>query len=596
MKTHNLVQGSPEWSAHRRQFFNASDAPAMMGCSAYKTRDQLLHEMHTGLAKEVDAATQRRFDDGHRFEALARPLAVKIIGEQLFPVVGSEGKLSASFDGLTMGEDTAFEHKTLNDELRACMKDHGNGYSLPLQYQVQMEQQLMVSGAERVLFMASKWNGDELVEERHCWYASDPALRARILAGWEQFDADLCAYVPPAAAPLVVAEPVQALPAVSVRVDGTISVIDNFDVFEEAVRNFIEHRLIRAPQTDQDFADLDTQIKAMKGAREAIKAGKAQMLAQIEPVDTANKRADMLDKLLQTNQSMAEKLLASEKENRRTEIVTKPATELREYMVKLNRELGAPYIPMPVVDFAGAIKGMRSLSSMEDAVATRLANAKIDANAVAANVRANLKALNDQGGEFDFLFADKAQLVLKAADDFNVVIGQRITAHKAEVARKEEATRERIRAEEQAKAEKEAREKVLAEQEAERKAAETATKAAARDQVVTGTGAVQTSVVLDDAGGAPMVQVEHIAPANVVPMRAAAPTPAAAPMTPPTMKLGDINALLAPIALSVDGLAKLGFPPAATQQNAKLYHHRDLPRICTALHELLDKVQDQQAA
>ena len=133
MKTIELVQGSPEWHAHRATHFNASDAPAMMGCSKYKTRSQLLHELHTGITPEVDAGQQRRFDDGHRFEKLARPLAAQIIGEDLYPVVGTEGELSASFDGLTMDESIAFEHKSLNDELRAAMTSM-EGASLPLPY------------------------------------------------------------------------------------------------------------------------------------------------------------------------------------------------------------------------------------------------------------------------------------------------------------------------------------------------------------------------------------------------------------------------------------------------------------------------------
>jgi predicted phage-related endonuclease len=59
MQRHKLTQGSPEWLAHRLNFDNASDAPAMMGCSPYKTRQQLLHERATGITPEVNAATQR---------------------------------------------------------------------------------------------------------------------------------------------------------------------------------------------------------------------------------------------------------------------------------------------------------------------------------------------------------------------------------------------------------------------------------------------------------------------------------------------------------------------------------------------------------
>ena len=120
MKSHNLIQGTPEWHAYRAEHFNASDAPVMMNCSSYKTRTELLNEFKTGLTQEIDAATQRRFNDGHRFEELARPLAEKIVGEDLYPVVGSSNKLSASFDGLTLDEAIAFEHKTLNDLIRSA--------------------------------------------------------------------------------------------------------------------------------------------------------------------------------------------------------------------------------------------------------------------------------------------------------------------------------------------------------------------------------------------------------------------------------------------------------------------------------------------
>lgn len=109
MKILNLVQGSPEWDAHRATHFNASDAPAMLGCSPYMTRSELLHRMHTGITPEVDPATQRRFDEGHQAEQLARPLAEEIIGEELAPLVGVSDRYSASFDGLTMMGDVQMD-------------------------------------------------------------------------------------------------------------------------------------------------------------------------------------------------------------------------------------------------------------------------------------------------------------------------------------------------------------------------------------------------------------------------------------------------------------------------------------------------------
>ena len=122
---HELQQGSPEWHAYRRTRYNASDAPAMLGKSRYVTRTELLAQYAIGTEREISADTQRRFDDGHAYEAAARGIAEGIIGEELFPVTMSidyDGlPLSASFDGLDMAEEIAFEHKSLNADLEAAL-------------------------------------------------------------------------------------------------------------------------------------------------------------------------------------------------------------------------------------------------------------------------------------------------------------------------------------------------------------------------------------------------------------------------------------------------------------------------------------------
>jgi len=208
----------------------------------------------------------------------------------------------------------------LNDDLRAVMVDGCTGADLPEHYRVQMEQQCMVSDAERVLFMASLWDGDELAEERHCWYTPNPELRARIVAGWTQFEADVAAYVPEqAAAPAPVVRASESLPTIAVQVSGQITIRENFEAFEVAARQFLDQQLVREPQTDEDFVLLDQQIKTMKDAEAALDAAEAQILAQVETIDAAKRRKDMLAKLLRDNRLMAEKLLASEKERRRAE-------------------------------------------------------------------------------------------------------------------------------------------------------------------------------------------------------------------------------------------------------------------------------------
>jgi len=552
MQTHELAQGSPEWHAHRAAHFNASDAPAMLGCCPFQTRTQLLHRLFTGVTPEVDAATQRRFDDGHRFERLCRPLAAKIIGESLYPVTGSEGRLSASFDGLTMDESTAFEHKGLNKDLAALIVGDFAAVHLPKHYRVQMEQQLMVSGAQRVLFMASQWDGADLVDSRHCWYESDVRLRAEIMAGWAQLAEDLAAYVPPAPVALApVANPVEALPSVTVTVTGEITLRENFAAFEVALTDFLEHRLIRKPTTDQDFADLDLQIKAMKGAESALINAEGQMLAQILSIDNAIRRKDTLLKLVRDNRLLAEKLLTSEKERRRGEIVAGGIAALRDHIAALNTRLGKPFMPQVPADFGGVIKGKRNLEAMEDAVASELARAKIAANEIADRIQVNMTAIAEAGQPG--LFADIAALVLKAPEDCAAQIAHRLAAEQKRM----EDQRAKIQAEEEAKARARVAQEAAAAAEAEKPAPTPAPAPVAAPAVVS---------------------------------QAPAPRPAAPPAdTGVRIRLGQVNERIAPFAsLTAENLRALGFEPVATDKAAKLYRESDYPRMVRALIERLE--------
>lgn len=458
MKTNNIIQGTPEWHAYRAKHFNASDAPAMMGCSPYKTRTQLLNELHTGIAPEVDIATQRRFDEGHRFEALTRPLAEKIIGMSLYPVTGSEGKLSASFDGLTMCETVAFEHKTLNDELRSALQTDDNSNLLPLQYRVQMEQQLMVSGAEKVLFMASKWQGEELIEERHCWYESDYELRQNIIQCWAQFAVDLASYVPIEVLQPAVAAPVMALPAVFVNVTGELAVKDNLELFGIAVKKYISE-LPEKPSTDQEFADADAGCKAMERAEEALKTAKAQTLGQVASIDSVVRTVDVLTELCRTTRLSLEKLVKARKEAIRTEIVQGAVKALSQHIDALNTKLGKVYMPISAMgaDFAGVIKGKKTVESLQNAVDTELACAKIEANAVADKIQTNLNTVAELASNHQHLFVDINQIALKATDDFTALVKTRIADFNTAEEARLTAERDRIRAEEVARLEKEAK-------------------------------------------------------------------------------------------------------------------------------------------
>lgn len=575
MQTHNLIQGTKEWNAHRADHFNASDAPAMMGCSAYKTRSQLLHEIATGVVPEVDASTQQRFDDGHRFEALARPLGEKIIGEELYPVVGSLGRYSASFDGLTMAEDKNFEHKSLNQELRECMEGEDEGDKLPLQYRVQMEQQHMVSGAEITLFMASKWDGDKLIEERHCWYHSDSVLRAKIVAGWDLFEKDLSEYVQPQVEIEAVGRTPESLPALHIEVTGMVTA-SNLSQFKEHALSVFKS-INRELTTDQQFADADKTVKWCVEVEEKLKAAKQHALSQTESIDALFRTIDDIIETSRSTRLELDKMVKVRKESIRDEIVLEGKRALTKHLEALNVRLGKPYMPPGfTADFAGAIKGKRSIDSLRDAVGTMLANAKIDSNAIADMIQLNLTTLRDLAADYKALFPDTVQLVLKPNEVVVLTVKQRIADHKAEIEAEAEKARERIAAQEREKAEASTREEAQR-QERERTQEQRDIEEAAR---------VKAAVVQKVDTAATLTTVAPAAqPAPV--KQAIAPKPT----TPPSLPLGEISSRLG-FNVTSAFLSALGFE-ATTVRTSKFYHEAEFLIICEKISGHIVTVMQQ---
>jgi len=565
--THNLVQGSPEWLAYRAQHDNASDAPAMMGCSAYKTRSELLHERHTGLTPDVDAGTQRRFDDGHRFEALARPLAEAIIGDDLYPVVLSLGRLSASYDGLTMAGDVGFEHKSLNAELRSAFadmatlapefRDSAANRSLPLMYRVQMEQQLMIAQASRILFMASKWDGDTLVEESHCWYTPDAELRAQILAGWAQFHEDLADYVPTLAVVEAVGHTPQTLPALRIEVTGMVTASNLSDYKAHALAVFAG--INRELTTDQQFADADKVVKWCGDVEVRLAAAKQHALSQTESIDALFRTIDDISAEARRVRLELDKLVKARKEAVRGEIVAEGVAALRAHIEALNTQLGLAYIARVAADFGGAVRGLRTVASQKNAVDTELARAKIEADAMAGRIQANLAQLH-AAADLDFLFTDTARLVLLIHDDLAVVILARMTEYRRKEAVRIENAAARVE-------DAAARIKAQAEQHAD--------------------AAARAAAAIAQAAAAPPAAARSAAPADA-PVDALA-GPESESESESVLTLGQLNARIGHgFSMSAEFLRALGFEPAERDKkrpNAVLYREHQFVAILSALVE-----------
>jgi predicted phage-related endonuclease len=596
MRILNLIPGSRPWHAHRSTRFNASDAPAMLGDSPYTTRAELLHRIATGITPEVDAATQHRFDDGHAVEPLLLRLhAEPLLGEPVHPFVGvpddESSRLSASFDGCTFVGDIVAECKLLNQRLRAAFADmetiapahreRSAAKCLPIDYRIQMEQQIRIAGADRALFLTGELRGDgTLGDVLSCWYYPDDALWTRITGGWAQFEVDLAAYVPPAKTVEAVAAPMEALPAVIVRMDGDLKVIDNLPAFGEALRAFVA-KIPKQPTSDEDFATCEAACKALKKAEESLDQSEAAALASMADVEKMRRLVGELKALARDTRLAREKDVKRRKEEIKLEQVTRGKQVVAEHIAGLNTRLGKPYMPAldaKFLDFAGAISGLKKFDNLRGAIDDKIAEAKIEANRIADLIDANLKHLREHAKGYEGHFADAGQLVLKDAEFVAMTVKTRIADAQAEEARRAEALaekeRERIRAEEA--------DKLRREQEAKRREEENAAAAAASQALAESRKAESLPPQLQSA----LEDVTTNLTADMALARAAnSSKPTVVPLRTGklTLKIGDIQeAFGLPItAAFIESTLKIA--PAKRENRAVWFYDTDFDRIRQAL-------------
>ena len=427
MKIHNVAQGSAEWLALRAQYRTASEAPAMMGASKYQTRTDLLAAKKTGVSPDVTPSQQFIFDKGHATEAMARPLAEELIGEELYPIVATEGNLLASMDGATMLGETLFEHKLWNESVVAQVK----AGDLAPHYYWQLEQQLLVSGAERVIFVCSDGTPENFV---HMEYRPVAGRAAQLIEGWKQFEADLVNFEIADAPSIVVGKAPDELPALRIELTGMVTA-SNLKVFEDSALAVIDS-VKTTLSTDQDFADAKKAVKWCGDVEEAVSVAKKQALSQTQSIDELFSSLDRISAHARETRLKVDKLVKAQELLVKTNIKQTAELALADHIAAINKTLGKVTLPHVVSDFAGAMKNKRTIASLQDAVDTELARAKIDASQAADSIRLNLTSLAELAVDHAFLFSDVQQLVTKANDDLVTLIKFRISEHqKAEQAK-----------------------------------------------------------------------------------------------------------------------------------------------------------------
>ncbi len=577
MITLNLVQGTSNWLAARAKHFTASEAPAMLGLSKYKSRSELLREKATGIVAEVDAATQRRFNAGHESEAATRVWAEQFIGEDLYPITGAREvdglPLLASFDGLTLDESINWENKLWNEEFASMVRDG----IVPDTHWPQLEQQLLVAEAKQVLFTVSD-GGENIV---HLWYESIPERRTKLIAGWKQFAEDVKNYKHVEVISAAVANPIRDFPAVKYEVVG-MSLKSNVT---SEVKPYVLSEVAKfekKPETDQEFADLDGFTKKARSAVKKSVLLRETVMAGLVDFDQFFRDMQEVEGILTKAAISGENLFKAEKINRKQALITKSREAYGEYWAALCKRIGGQWIPAKEVTYwSDAIKGLSSMKSIESELGAALANAKIEASAIADKIQENEEAAR----ELMHLFPDFGAMCQKEPADFkNLIIARQAEAERRENSRLE-SERARIRAEEQAKAERDAQAKARAEQaEWDAEAARLAHELAEREAVKIEAEQAQGRAALAESMTVIPVIEQNQQVADVV--TRSFPSIEEQKRDPiddgKTLKLGEISSRLG-FSVTADFMAQLGFQPVATEKSAKLYLASDFGRICVAI-------------
>ena len=149
-----VEQGTKEWIDLRLKYITASQISTLLNRNPYETIQELIDEKITGKTKEITADKQELFDKGHYVEEKARKALIgdgfnfkpRVILSKAVP------ELLASLDGMDEKYSTILEVKYVG---AAKIKQLNTDKNLPINHYIQIQAQLLASGAKKCLYYAS---------------------------------------------------------------------------------------------------------------------------------------------------------------------------------------------------------------------------------------------------------------------------------------------------------------------------------------------------------------------------------------------------------------------------------------------------------
>lgn len=430
----NVLQGTDEWLRIRSTHFTASEAPSAFGVSPYLNRNELLHQKAIGKCKEISDFQQSIFDKGHEAETSARTIAEDIVGEDLYAITATlnidDLKLLASYDGVTFGNNIIWEHKLWSEELAKQIEEN----NINEHYSIQLDQQLLISSAEKCLFMTSDGTINNC---KWMWYETTEEKKVAVITTWKQFQKDLEIFEPKELAEKPQAAAIMQLPALSIQIKGEVTV-SNLPQFKAAADEFIAN-INTNLATDDDFVNAEATVKFCDETEKKLESAKAAAIGQTASIDELMRTIDFIKESIRTKRLTLEKLVKTQKENIKTKIIDDAYRLCFFHQSSVAAEF-------PMINFASlsnlsrysfetACKNKRTLSSLHNAVDTEVAAIKIRLDDLARVIRKNLTHLP---GDLS-IFRDLQSIITKHEDDFKLLVESRLNEQK----RKEEEAKQR---------------------------------------------------------------------------------------------------------------------------------------------------------
>ncbi len=182
MKILNLKQGTQEWEKSRKESFNASETPALFEVNPFAPKNplELAHLKYGDLVIHKNQAMIA----GSENEGWIRERVEEVTGITFQPLVGAwdnDERFRASFDGISFDGDEVLEIKFSKYTYEKVKQGE-----IPKNYYLQMQHQLLVSGAKEAIFAAVNPDSREIVIKGGI--TKDEKIVEEIIKRWIEFE------------------------------------------------------------------------------------------------------------------------------------------------------------------------------------------------------------------------------------------------------------------------------------------------------------------------------------------------------------------------------------------------------------------------